>query len=645
MLGLGALALLELTAGLFAPPPPGASVENAYATPEEETAMRGSALLGWEAVPGPNRAFGVAQQTHINRLGTRNPEPTQKAAGTLRLMTLGDSTVYGVFVNDEAVFSSVAARLLSRGTGGTVEAINGGIPGYSSEQARRLYEHRLSSLEPDILVIAPQWSDSQKGPPDTVQWPLPAAGVSGVLRQSALYRLLDEAIHTGKPGVTVEWRLKSGEPDTTRVPLKAYRDNLRTLGRWARRDGAEPVYLILPSDRDLSEKPLEEPRTAYREAMREVATELDAQLVDAAQAFWQQSPDLMRDEVHPSVEGHHKLGEVLAEALFPSVQARVESEKETMSPPGLSPADGSAKPEGAPVAEGLHHGQTSATLSRPVGKFVPKVGPVARSPGRHPGQDLSDFDSAGRLRAAIEEWQNIRVELSDPLGEGADSFDPDPRAHQDVADCMTWAQQVLADATGGTLDQIRYYGGNVDYATRKHYLDRWLAWDPWPLVKVELGDIAHETHDVTIDLEKFRTVNGYRCDLYREGDVDFSVDYVPLPALEQVITDLPPDFYVLTGIATPNYIERFGARSGTMGQVHFLFLDAGLDKQGNRAPVAQLPLHHASISAESVVADPLGQYLKDTDGAFAGFVLWRVDPLTAGEPLAVPPMLPCEFGK
>ncbi|MFT5586644.1 MAG: hypothetical protein ACI9VR_004243 [Cognaticolwellia sp.] len=69
-------------------------------------------LLVWSPKPGERLMFGVPQRTTINTLGTRNPKVTPKAEDELRLLTLGDSTVLGVLVSDDQVFSSVAARYL-----------------------------------------------------------------------------------------------------------------------------------------------------------------------------------------------------------------------------------------------------------------------------------------------------------------------------------------------------------------------------------------------------------------------------------------------------------------------------------------------------------------------------------------------------
>ncbi len=309
---------MELLTWPLAPKPMDAAAEQARNT---ESAMRGSDLLGWELVPGESRAFGVTRPTVINALGTRNPPIGPKRPGTLRIITLGDSTVYGVMVEDAEVFSAVAARDLQHALGRPVETINGGVPGYSSEQARRLYTHRLADLEPDVVVIATLWSDSQPGPaPDAIRFGAEGSALKTGLRLSNTYRLLEGLLLGWRPGEQVGWALSEGA-EGRRVPLKAYRKNLAALAQLAERAGAIPIFLVLPSDRDLGPEPLEAPRPAYREVMRSAAQRPGAVLVETPPHFRGKGGDHFFDDVHPTAQGHGVIGRLLAQA----VAARVET--------------------------------------------------------------------------------------------------------------------------------------------------------------------------------------------------------------------------------------------------------------------------------------------------------------------------------
>jgi lysophospholipase L1-like esterase len=305
------LGLLELIAWPLAPRQMGAEAER-----NTETAMRGSRLLGWELLPGESRAFGVTRPTHISSLGIRSQELGAKPAGTLRMVTLGDSSVYGVMVEDAEVFSAVAARDLQHALGQPVVAINAGVPGYSSEQARRLFTHRLAQLQPDVVVIATLWSDSQPGPaPDAMRFGSESGGLQDVARISNTYRLLEGLLLGWRPE-QVGWTLTEG-PQSRRVPLPAYRANLDALAGLAEAAGALPVFLVLPSDRDLAPSALEVPRPAYRDTMRAAASDLGAVLVESPGHFVGLGPEHFYDDVHPTPRGHAIIGRLLAQGIAP----------------------------------------------------------------------------------------------------------------------------------------------------------------------------------------------------------------------------------------------------------------------------------------------------------------------------------------
>ncbi len=249
-----------------------------------------------------------------------------------------------------------------------------------------------------------------------------------------------------------------------------------------------------------------------------------------------------------------------------------------------------------------------------------------------------------RVLRAIARTRDLQVRYTDPLGEGPGAFDPDPRVPDGVVDCMTWVQLVLAMAVGpddlpdaleGALNAVRYYGGQVDFRTRKHFVDRWLAWEPAPLAPVPLTWLAErQTHTVELQPEVFRAHLGYPCPLLREQTTRFSVDHIPTDDLLWQIGRLPSAVYLLTGIASDRYLERWGT-SGPMGQVHLMFVE------GSAQPAEDWPVHHASIQDGRVVTERLGEFLSESGALYRGFVPYTVEPRSEAAPaLAVLP--PCE---
>ena len=134
---------LEETLLLAESPPPPASDWGAT--------LKGNPYLLWEYAPGLREEGG--HSVAINSLGMRGGEwVVPKPPGIRRLLSTGDSSVYGFGVADRAVFLEVAANLLQEG-GSPVEAVNAAIPGYSTYQSRNLLEMRGLALEPDVVEL------------------------------------------------------------------------------------------------------------------------------------------------------------------------------------------------------------------------------------------------------------------------------------------------------------------------------------------------------------------------------------------------------------------------------------------------------------------------------------------------------------
>ncbi|MCB9791259.1 MAG: SGNH/GDSL hydrolase family protein [Alphaproteobacteria bacterium] len=276
--------------------------------------------LVYDPVRGVRMALPDDPSVHVNRLGLRGPElPEAKPEGELRLLTLGDSTIWGHAVPDGAVFSELAAAQLSAERGRPVRAVNGAQPGHTSADSLRSLEVLGAQIAPDIVLIANLWSDLfHEASPVFAEPP-------GQSAPSALYRLAHRAL-----GPLIEPRLVSWidpergvglpapglEPHTA---LPTYLRNLSELGARSRALGAEPVFLLLPAPIDLDPAGPPEFIRRYRHAMRATAERLDAPLIDAAQGFLDAGATnaLFYDQVHPSLAGHALLGELVAEGLGP----------------------------------------------------------------------------------------------------------------------------------------------------------------------------------------------------------------------------------------------------------------------------------------------------------------------------------------
>lgn len=271
---------------------------------------------GW-ALP----AGAVGQEGTIvvryNALGLRGPELGERSDGEERLLTLGDSSIYGQAVAENQVFSSVAADLLGKAWGRPVTPVIGGVPGYSSDQSLLLLKKLGARVEPTWVIIGSLWSDVYAK--DARDWERTRSFLSQFASYRLLLRGLTPLLSPQKVGY-MDGRedvgaLSNGPPP--RTPLSDYRANLQAMVEETRKIGAKPAFLILPAPLDFDTLPPPETVLAYRNVMRDVATEAAAPIVDGPALFVSHGATVayFGDQVHPNGYGHRLLGELLAEQL------------------------------------------------------------------------------------------------------------------------------------------------------------------------------------------------------------------------------------------------------------------------------------------------------------------------------------------
>lgn len=92
----------------------------------------------------------------INSLGFRDDqEYRSKAPGTFRILVLGDSFVAGVGVEARETFAKLVADALNADASGVrFEAINAGIPSYSTREEVLYLQDEGFQLQPDVVLLA-----------------------------------------------------------------------------------------------------------------------------------------------------------------------------------------------------------------------------------------------------------------------------------------------------------------------------------------------------------------------------------------------------------------------------------------------------------------------------------------------------------
>lgn len=280
----------------------------------------------WALTPGVRlvNRFGITFR--VNALGMRGPRVQPRAPGEQRLLALGDSSVFGVNVPERKVFINMAAAAMSQQPGQRVTAVNGAAPGHDSSQAYETLRLHGKRVQPTWVVIACLWSDViyQRGPDMRF-----TAGQEGAftlrraLGRVALYRLLKRGLAPWLQSRRVSWAASdaqigaAADGSQSRVSLSSYIANLRRMVRLARSLGARPAFVVLPAPADFDQAPVVETVQVYRQAMRLVARQEGAPLVDGPKLFRARGADVgwFLDHVHPGPRGHALLGQALADLL------------------------------------------------------------------------------------------------------------------------------------------------------------------------------------------------------------------------------------------------------------------------------------------------------------------------------------------
>ena len=297
---VGLLLLLEGTARWLDPRIPAWQGEDSHAV-----VMTGHPQRLWGLSAGKRTNAGTIAT--ITTDGLRVPVPEgPRDPGVERIMVLGDSTFFGYGVPDDA---SIAA-LLEQRLGPNIQAINGGIPGYSTAQTERLMADVGWDLDPTLLLIGSFWSDTNYAAyPDAELLKTRDAASQGLLHRSALARLLAGRLRLG--GV-VSWTRFDELPDPTRrrVPVQAFAAALDRLIRAAAQRGIGAALLAPPAAVEVTGQARPPHHwTAYLDAQAQIARHHDIPHIEHTTDFrahflsHKSKEMLFIDDLHPTKLG------------------------------------------------------------------------------------------------------------------------------------------------------------------------------------------------------------------------------------------------------------------------------------------------------------------------------------------------------
>lgn len=289
---------------------------------DEGSGFRFSSRWLWEPKPGADFSGDI-----VNELCRRGPIVPQRADDRFRIVTLGDSSTFGLNVKDEECFSRRLETKL-RQRDGRFDVINLGCVGFSAVQALERYRGEGRSFSPRIVIVAVGAINDQ----------FSATGGMTDRSKIALYSRLSMKIKEFcERFSTFRWlelaltptertsRLASIAKSTERVPLDEFERALLELDAEVAADGAKLLIVVPPRRKDAEGA---FPKcVSYTERLQDLVakrslTHIDLftefRALDEADPIVRAKPESSPrfcDGFHPSPEGHELYSARLLEQL------------------------------------------------------------------------------------------------------------------------------------------------------------------------------------------------------------------------------------------------------------------------------------------------------------------------------------------
>jgi len=155
--------------------------------------------LYWRLKPDQDCYTKIGHKpVHVNSQGTRGPEfHIEKPAGTIRILSLGDSRTFGWGLTDGETYSRQLEKMLQAyvGSGRKVEVINAGVNAWSYPQMLVYFRDFGLKYQPDFVVLgeANLWTQfSEKNSPEFVRQFMWRVRLKNFLRHFAIYHFVVE---------------------------------------------------------------------------------------------------------------------------------------------------------------------------------------------------------------------------------------------------------------------------------------------------------------------------------------------------------------------------------------------------------------------------------------------------------------------
>ena len=178
-----------------------------------------------------------------NEKGLRDLPILPKAEGEFRILTLGDSIVYGWGVPQDQIFTVRLEQLLQSRLGGMVRVINTGVGGYNTVQEVRYFKQEGITFHPDLVVLTYVENDIEETPAylisdvDARAQSFPELVVR-TLQKLWLYRLVDHVQRYG-------FHVREDDRPMRLSGRKGWNDSMSAINELVSMCGAHNIPLMI----------------------------------------------------------------------------------------------------------------------------------------------------------------------------------------------------------------------------------------------------------------------------------------------------------------------------------------------------------------------------------------------------------------
>lgn len=284
--------------------------------------------LVWYSQPGlrdfVDKSDPVPRSTNSQGFRGREEIDEPRRPGEYRILLLGDSSTFGLGVQDGQIFADVLEVELAASSGRPVRVFNAGCPGHTSLQGLHLLTTYGPVLQPDLVL----WAYNNDSCLDVAAERERVADSPTVLRlnrllfRSDLYLLFRRvALDLVYGWKLEEYRQKYPQEQSgwvRRIPFDDYLDYLARFLEIPRSWGGSTLFIRMPVNRPLCRQiPIFATSfdDHYRDALTSFCQETGTPCIDFESSFlapYRAELFLPQRIFHPSSLGHHEIGAGLA---------------------------------------------------------------------------------------------------------------------------------------------------------------------------------------------------------------------------------------------------------------------------------------------------------------------------------------------